>query len=454
MGEQGGCREFMTLSKFRTPWTVALLAAGFLALAGIVGATFWLSRQAQTYSDAVFSVRDLRVSAVELRNGLLTAESGQRGYLFSGNEIYLAPFDSAKAVATSKAQELKQLLPRYPQFRPMVNQLSTLVEAKIAEMDETIRLKRSARNGEAMDLFLTNRGKSLMDQTNVFVTGLIEAADTELIEGVREQARNAEMLRLVSIAGGVLIVIVVSGAVVAFVKTAREIAAARDAVRVTNETLELRVEERTSALKTALSTAETLMAEVNHRVANSLSLVGSLVRLQGTASKQDAVKSALNETHSRIAAIAAVHKRLYRSGNVGLVELDQYLAGLLDSLAAAMREEGRGGSLTYDLAPAKLTTDASINVGVAVTELVTNAYKYAYPTGSGEIRVRLQHVPESRVEIVVEDDGVGRGSGKPAGTGLGTRIVKAMATTLGTEIQYRDRQPGTAAILSVSNAQR
>ncbi len=443
----------MTSSQSRTPWAAALLSAGLLALAGIIGATFWLSRQAQIYSDAVLSVRDLRVSAVELRNGLLTAESSQRGYLFSGNEIYLAPFDSAKATAMRMAEDLKQLLPRYPQFRPMVNQLSTLVEAKIAEMEETISLKRSPRDEEAMDLFLTNRGKSLMDQTNVFVTGLIEAADGELIDGVHEQSRNAEMMRIVSIAGGVLIVIVVSGAIAAFVRTARDIAAARDAVRVTNETLELRVEERTSALKAALSTAETLMAEVNHRVANSLSLVGSLVRLQGAASKQDAVKSALNETEARIAAIASVHKRLYRSGDVGLVELDQYLAGLLDSLAATMRAEGRGGRLTYDLDEAQLTTDASINVGVAVTELVTNAYKYAYPTGSGEIRVRLKHVPESRVEIVVEDDGIGRGSGAPAGTGVGTRIVKAMAATLGTEIQYRDRRPGTAAILSVSISQ-
>jgi two-component sensor histidine kinase len=436
----------------RTSRTVILLAAGLLALLGIVGATFWLSQQARIYSDEVLSVRDVRVAAVELRNGLLTAESSQRGYLFSSNEIYLAPFDSAKAAARQRARDMQQHLDRYPDFRPMVTQLASLVDAKIGEMEETIALKRAGRDDDAMDLFLTNRGKALMDQVNLFVTGLIEAADTLLLEGVREQARNAEWLRWVSIAGGLLIVLVVAGAVSAFTKTAREITDARDEVRAVNATLEGRVEERTAALQTALNRTELLLAEVNHRVANSLALVGSLVRLQGATSKDEAVKTALAETQSRIAAIGAVHKRLYKSGDVGLVALDEYLSSLLDGLAASMRAEGRGGELTYELEAATLGTDASINVGVLVTELVTNAYKYAYPEGGGGIRVKMRQLPSSRVEIVVEDDGVGRGTGTPRGTGLGTRIVKSMAANLGTEVQYVDRNPGTAARLSLAVA--
>ncbi len=435
----------------RTPLTVGLLAAGLAALVGIVGATFWLSWKAQVYSDGVIAVRELRYSAVELRNGLLTAETSQRGFLFSGNEIYLAPFDSAKATARRQVGELEQDVARHPELAPLVDQLSGLVEAKVAEMEETVGLKRAGRDQEALDAFLTNRGKALMDQANLFMTGIIEKADAMLLAGVREQTANTELLRLVSIAGGVVIVLVVAGAVAAFAKTMREIAGARDEVRAVNETLERRVEERTSALKSALSRTELLLSEVNHRVANSLAMVASLVRLQGAASKEDAVKVALTETQSRIAAIAAVHKRLYKSGDVGLVALDEYLSGLLDGLSATMRAEGRGGSLTWELDKATLATDASINVGVVVTELVTNAYKYAYPEGTaGDIRVRLKRLPAARIEIVVEDDGIGRGSGAPQGTGLGTRIVKAMAANLGTEVQYRDRAPGTAASLSVA----
>ncbi len=433
------------MGKSRTTLAVVLLAAGLLVLIVIVAATFWLGQRAQQYARDVTQVRDLRISAVELRNALLTAESGQRGFLFSGNEIYLAPFDSAKAAARARADELRKKVASYPQLEPMIAQLGGLVDAKIAEMEETVALKQAVHDQQVVELFLSNRGKALMDQANVFITGLIEASDTLLIEGVREQVRNADWLRLTSIAGGLVIVFVVAGAISAFLSTAREIADARDEVHAINETLEQRVVERTAALKAALDRSELLLAEVNHRVANSLAMVGSLVRLQARASEERSVKDALGETEARITAIATVHKRLYASGDVGLVALDEYLSGLLESLATTMRDEGHGGVLTWELEPTKLNTDASVNIGMVVTELVTNAYKYAYPQGGGDIRVSLRHVPTSRVEIVVEDDGIGRGTGTVRGTGLGSRIISSMAANLGTEIEYLDRKPGTTA---------
>jgi two-component sensor histidine kinase len=84
---------------------------------------------------------------------------------------------------------------------------------------------------------------------------------------------------------------------------------------------------------------------------------------------------------------------------------------------------------------------------VVVTEWVTNAFKYAYPGRGGEVRVRLKRLSEGRAELAVEDDGVGRDDSVAKGTGLGTRIVRAMAQTMGAEIQYLARAPGTAARL-------
>ena len=106
-------------------------------------------------------------------------------------------------------------------------------------------------------------------------------------------------------------------------------------------------------------------------------------------------------------------------------------------------------SLSYTLQPVRLPTDSSVNLGVVVTEWVTNAFKYAYPEGSGEIRVSLNQTTDGEVELQVEDDGVGRADGAPAkGTGLGTRIVTAMAQSLGAVVEYRARAPGLTARLA------
>ena len=87
---------------------------------------------------------------------------------------------------------------------------------------------------------------------------------------------------------------------------------------------------------------------------------------------------------------------------------------------------------------------------MVITELVTNAFKYAYPDGAGEIRVRLRRLI-SDVELVVEDDGIGMPEGVPAiGTGAGTRIINAMCASLRSQMTYRRRNPGTAACLVFS----
>jgi two-component sensor histidine kinase len=195
--------------------------------------------------------------------------------------------------------------------------------------------------------------------------------------------------------------------------------------------------------------AEVLLAEVNHRVANSLSMVSALVRLQSNGIKDQIAKDALDETQGRIDAISAVHKSLYSSGDARFVDLDQYLSGLLSNIETSMRNEGHGASLRYDLEPLKLKPDLSVNLGVIVTEWVTNSFKYAYPDRAGEVRVLLKQLPEGRAELVVEDDGVGRGpEGTAKGSGLGTRIVNAMARTIGAEVEYIARHPGTGARLA------
>lgn len=190
-------------------------------------------------------------------------------------------------------------------------------------------------------------------------------------------------------------------------------------------------------VREARDRAEMLLGEVNHRVANSLAMVAALVGLQANAVHNAEAKNALAETQARISAIAGVHRHLYTSDDVRTVEIGDYLRSLAGELDASMKAAGHHALINVEAVSFPLATEKAASVGVIVTELVTNAMKYAYrDTQQGEVRIRL--VPDGEgLELRVEDDGIGwDGTGTPQGTGLGSRIVKAMAHSLGATVSY------------------
>jgi two-component sensor histidine kinase len=199
--------------------------------------------------------------------------------------------------------------------------------------------------------------------------------------------------------------------------------------------------------------AQIMLGEVNHRVANSLALVATLVRMQAAALDDGPAKAALDETQARITAIAGIHRRLYTSDDVRFVEIDDYLKSLVEELETATQAAGNQHStIQLKTDPITVSTDKAVAIGVIVTELVTNAFKYAYPTGEkGEVRVGLTLDGQSVAHLFVEDDGIGwHGEGKPTGTGLGSRVVKAMAANLGSTLQYDAARLGTRAVVQFS----
>jgi two-component sensor histidine kinase/CHASE3 domain sensor protein len=438
-------------SKFILRSTSAFLFVGFMALMAIVAMNFWLGERAQTIFEDASAARDTRIAAVELRNAMQTAESSQRGFIITGNEIYLAPYQAAKIQAQHRLSALQTLLPSYPGSGVKLERLDALLASKFDELDRTIALKRDKRDEDALAIIRTNSGKALTDEANVFFAGIIGQADGKLTSGFAEESANTASLRIVSGISALLIIAVVGSAAFGMTRYTRELRTARDEVNVLNGELEQRVTKRTEDLALARDRAEVLLSEVNHRVANSLALVSSLVSLQAKVLVDEAAKDALAETQDRIFAISLVHKRLYGSADVRSVELSEYLSGLLEHLRTSLRSQAHGVTLSFDIEPIILETDASINLGVVITELVTNAFKYAYPDRPGEVRVRLRKL-DDRVELVVEDDGVGKAEGAPAkGTGVGTRIVNAMSASLGARIEYRARNPGTTAYLLFSS---
>ncbi len=202
------------------------------------------------------------------------------------------------------------------------------------------------------------------------------------------------------------------------------------------------------SLRLSNARLEALLAEVNHRVANSLQLVSAMVRLQAGALVDPAARAALDDTQRRISAIAQVHRRLYTGGDVEQVDMREYLATLVEELSETWSTTERPRNLQLAADPIRLPTDRAVSLGVIVTELVSNACKYAYPSGSGDVRVALHQQDDAFFILVVEDDGVGMtGDVAPGGTGLGTKLIRAMAQSLQSNVEYDPAHRGTRAML-------
>jgi two-component sensor histidine kinase len=191
---------------------------------------------------------------------------------------------------------------------------------------------------------------------------------------------------------------------------------------------------------------EVLLREVNHRVGNSLQIIASLLPLQANSAEREDVKAALTNAMGRVAAVAQVHRRLYTSHDLKSVMLNLYLESLLDDLRRSA-EGNRMSRLTLRSEPVEIDPDRAVAIGIIVNELVMNAVKYAYPDGSGPIHVDLRADRDDLV-LSIADDGVGdNGKADPRSTGMGQRIVSAMAAKLEASVERDPDHAGTKIVL-------
>jgi two-component sensor histidine kinase len=201
-------------------------------------------------------------------------------------------------------------------------------------------------------------------------------------------------------------------------------------------------------LRQAVHRQELLMKEVNHRVNNSLSIVASMLHLHSLVAESNEVRHELGEASSRIAAIARVHQRLYRSDKIDTLDLGAYLSDVCRDLDDSMPSCELNATAEEGI---EIRTDRAIPAILLVNELVTNAAKYAYPAGACKVWVTLSRGPKDAVIISVRDEGVGLPStfDIKSGRRLGMRLVDSFSQQLQGNLQILRREPGTEFILTL-----
>lgn len=191
--------------------------------------------------------------------------------------------------------------------------------------------------------------------------------------------------------------------------------------------------------------------EINHRIANSLQLLSAMVVMEARAVADPAALAALDMTGRRIAAIASVHRQLYQTRLPETVDLGAYLDDLGADLERACAHTAAGRRVRVDATPVNVEAADATAIGIIVSELVTNACKYAYAPGQpGDVRIRLHAMPFGGYELAVEDRGRGLSAGPHSrGTGFGALLVEMMAARLGGRCEYHDGHPGARFVLSI-----
>ncbi len=191
-----------------------------------------------------------------------------------------------------------------------------------------------------------------------------------------------------------------------------------------------------------------LLQELQHRVANSLQIIASVLLQSARKVQSEETRTHLHDAHHRVMSIATLQKQLAMKSS-DKVALGKYLTELCASIGASMIDDPNRVSLTSSADDTVTSANVSVSLGLIVTELVINALKHAFPgrNQKGEIKVGyLGH--GAGWELSVEDNGNGMATEVDSKPGLGTGIVEALARQLDATVEVSDQRPGTKVVVA------
>lgn len=228
-----------------------------------------------------------------------------------------------------------------------------------------------------------------------------------------------------------------------------------------NTTLLLAIEDVTvrrdteKHLKILSDQKDTLLAEMSHRVANSLQIIASILLLKARSVQSAETRGHLEDAHRRVMSVAALQQQLKASGSGEKIDVGEYLTKLCETLAGSMIREKQPITLDVKADNGSVPSEWAVSFGLIVTELVINALKHAFPPDikTGHITVNYTVTGEEWTLSIVDN-----GCGMPVGmteksTGLGTAIVKALAQQLDAKVKVVSSGTGTSVSIIHNAAQ-
>jgi PAS domain S-box-containing protein len=200
------------------------------------------------------------------------------------------------------------------------------------------------------------------------------------------------------------------------------------------------VTERKRIETEALEAREMYLKEVHHRIKNNLQVISSLLFLQSTYTADKNVIKLLQESQGRVKSIALIHEKLYRTPELGKIDLPEYIRDLVTDLQHTYGVGKDSVSIDVKVDNVSIEIDTAIPCGLIVNELVSNALKYAFPNGGhGKLMVHIEQTGPKRFVLMVEDDGVGMPENFDVkkSRSLGLKLVGDLARQLDGRVETR-----------------
>jgi len=194
-----------------------------------------------------------------------------------------------------------------------------------------------------------------------------------------------------------------------------------------------------------------LLDEMQHRVANSLQIIASILLIKARTVQSEEARLQLEDAHQRVLSVSAVQKHLQLSGRNEPIEIDSYLAKLCETLAQSMIGDSRPISLKVESDAGTIVSREAVSLGLVVTELVMNALKHAFPDSKPDAAIMVSYkVADKDWKLTISDNGIGKPDVKASQNkaGLGTSLIQALARQLDATVDIASDGLGTAVSMT------